>query len=112
MSQSRWRDPLARHAYDKVSYAVQSPYQMGTFAPRPYSLSQLVDSRKSSRVAQPLCFRTLHVFYFPPQGLLDRRHRENKNKNNKSRVQTCPNLGHFSKEQMCPFGTGTELRSA
>ena len=28
----------------------------------------------------------------------------------KSRVQTCPNLGHFSEEQMCPFGTGTELR--
>jgi hypothetical protein len=37
-----------------TDYAVQSPYQMGTFAPCPFSLSLLVDSRKSSRVAQPL----------------------------------------------------------
>jgi len=39
-------------------------------------------------------------FYFPPEGLLDLQNRENQDMKSKSRVQTCPNLEHFSVEQM------------
>jgi hypothetical protein len=50
--------------WNRHYYAVQSPYQMGTFAPCPFSLSQLVDSRKA------LVWRNLSVserctFFFP-----------------------------------------------
>jgi hypothetical protein len=48
-------------------YAVQSPYQLGIFAPCPFSLSQLVDSRKA------LVWRNLSVserctLLFPTSG--------------------------------------------
>ena len=103
-------NPTNRQSPNRRYYAVQSPYQMGTFAPCPFSLSQLVDSRKS------LVWRNLSVserceFSFPTSRFIRRRCRENHNMKNKSRVQTCPNLGHFSEEQMCPFGTGTEVRN-
>jgi hypothetical protein len=88
--------PVYAHAFARrASYTVQSPYQMDTFAPCPFSLSQLVDSRKA------LVWRNLSVskrctFLFPTY----KRHRENQYMKNTSRVQTCPNLGHFSVEQM------------
>ena len=55
--------------YEVLVYTVQSPYQMGTFAPCPFSLSQLVDSRKA------LVWRNLSVskrctFLFPTSRLI------------------------------------------
>jgi len=95
-------------ASSKHSYTVQSPYQMVAFAPCPFSLSQLVDSRKA------LVWRNLSVskrctFLFPTSRLIRPSISRNQYMKNKSRVQTCPNLGHFSVEQMRPFDTGTEL---
>jgi hypothetical protein len=86
----------------KHFYTVQSPYQMDTFAPCPFSLSQLVDSRKA------LVWRNLSVskrctFLFPTSRLIRpsiSRKSIYQGMKNKSRVQTWFNLNHFSEGQM------------
>jgi hypothetical protein len=53
----------------RASYTVQSPYQMGTFAPCPVSLSQLVDSRKAL-VRRNLSVSKRCTFLFPTSRLI------------------------------------------
>jgi hypothetical protein len=68
---------------------------MGTFAVCPFSLGYLVDFHKAL-VRRNLSVSERRTISFPPEGLLDLRNGETQDMKNKSRVQTCPNLGHFS----------------
>jgi len=91
-----------------LSYTVQSPCQMVAFAPCPFSLSQLVDSRTA------LVWRNLSVskrctFLFPTSRLI--RPSISRKSINEKQVARTNMVQYFSEEQMPPFGTGTELCS-
>jgi len=70
------------------------------FVPFP-GVNSSISTKLSCGATSPI--QSAARFYFPPDGLLDRRNRVNQDMNNKSRVQTWFNLNHFSEEQMCPF---------